>query len=161
MENPGNSKFCNYKVTLGFDLVVKNPMKVVPERRLQGSCSLTQCKNLERPLSYISQFIHEYTWMWIDFILVFFIYDAYITIYWQSLRIMSPCRFPRTTVPLGTALLEHFGHSLLAKEILGGAFLLLAAFNLWRQCLVANGLVNGGIPWMEDLLNQWGDGLSP
>ena len=42
---------------------------------------------------------------------------------------------PRATVPLGTALLEHFGHTLLAKQVLGGAFLLVAAIYLWKQSL--------------------------
>ena len=46
---------------------------------------------------------------------------------------LDSSRVLRATLPLGTTLLERFGHSLLAKQILGGAFLLLAAFYLWKQ----------------------------
>jgi len=49
---------------------------------------------------------------------------------WQSISVIF-----RATLPLGTALLEHFGHSLLAKQVLGGAFLLLAALYFWKEQL--------------------------
>eukprot|EP00913_Durusdinium_trenchii_P006919 g6509.t1 len=40
------------------------------------------------------------------------------------------------TLPLGTLLLVRFGHSLFAKQVLGGFFLALAGFNVWKECLV-------------------------
>ncbi|CAK9051996.1 Probable UDP-glucose:glycoprotein glucosyltransferase A (Developmental gene 1109 protein) [Durusdinium trenchii] len=37
------------------------------------------------------------------------------------------------TLPLGTLLLVRFGHSLFAKQVLGGFFLALAGFNVWKE----------------------------
>lgn len=53
--------------------------------------------------------------------------------FWRP-RLVATLTLPLlATLPLGTALLEHFGHSLLAKQVLGGAFLLLAALYFWKE----------------------------